>query len=173
MWPHGLWPTRTLCPWNPPSKNTAVGWHFFLQGIFPTQRLNLCLAGRFFTSEPLGKPTRWFSQRQNLGNIFLLFETINDANDILSLGSWKSEPWLQNLKNERKQNVPKPKWHYLVGLFFHLWDFYGFSICTSVSSQNNHGIISQTVFAVIKSNASGIQNMGIYYYFYSYHYNIN
>ena len=35
--PHGLQPTRLLCPWNSPGKNTAVGCHFLLQGIFPAQ----------------------------------------------------------------------------------------------------------------------------------------
>ena len=40
LWPHGLWPTRLLCPWNSPGKNTGVGSHSLLQGIFPTQRLN-------------------------------------------------------------------------------------------------------------------------------------
>ena len=29
-----------LCPWNSPGKNS--GCHFLLQGIFPTQGLNLC-----------------------------------------------------------------------------------------------------------------------------------
>ena len=33
-------PTRLLHPWNSPSKNTGVGCHFLLQGIFPTQGLN-------------------------------------------------------------------------------------------------------------------------------------
>ena len=37
LWPRGLQPTRLLCPWNSPGKNTGVGCHFFLQGIFPTQ----------------------------------------------------------------------------------------------------------------------------------------
>ena len=32
--------TRRLCPWSSPGKNTAVGCHFFLQGIFPTQGSN-------------------------------------------------------------------------------------------------------------------------------------
>ena len=32
-----------LCPWNSPGKNTGVGCHFLLQGIFPTKRLNLTL----------------------------------------------------------------------------------------------------------------------------------
>ena len=30
--------TRLLHPWESPGKNTAVGYHFLLQGIFPTQR---------------------------------------------------------------------------------------------------------------------------------------
>ena len=30
---------RLLCPWNSPSKNTGVGCHFLLQGIFSTQGL--------------------------------------------------------------------------------------------------------------------------------------
>ena len=31
MRPHGLQPTRLLCPWNAPGKNTGVGCHFLLQ----------------------------------------------------------------------------------------------------------------------------------------------
>ena len=38
--PHGLWPCRLLCPWNSPGKNTGVGCHSLLQGIFPTQGSN-------------------------------------------------------------------------------------------------------------------------------------
>ena len=38
--PHGLQPTRLLCPWDFPGKNTGVGYHFLLQGIFLTQGLN-------------------------------------------------------------------------------------------------------------------------------------
>ena len=36
-------PTRLLCPWNSLGKNTGVSCHFLLQGIFPTQGLNLGL----------------------------------------------------------------------------------------------------------------------------------
>ena len=38
--PHGLQPTRFLCPWNSPGKNTGVGCHSLLQGVFPIQALN-------------------------------------------------------------------------------------------------------------------------------------
>ena len=41
--PYGLQPTRLLCPWDSPGKNTGVDCHLFLQGIFPTQGLNLQL----------------------------------------------------------------------------------------------------------------------------------
>ena len=41
--PHGPEPSRPLCPWNFPGKNTGVGSHFFLQGIFLTQGWNPCL----------------------------------------------------------------------------------------------------------------------------------
>ena len=67
---------RTLCnPMNcsppglsvhgdSPGKNTGGGCHTLLQGIFLTQGLNCiscgpCIAGRFFTTEPLGKPGLW------------------------------------------------------------------------------------------------------------------
>ena len=35
--PYGLKPARLLCPRDFPGKNTEVGCHFHLQGIFPTQ----------------------------------------------------------------------------------------------------------------------------------------
>ena len=38
--PHGLYPSRLLCPWNSPGKNTGVGDHSLLQGIFLTQGSN-------------------------------------------------------------------------------------------------------------------------------------
>ena len=53
--PHGRQPARPLCPWDFPAKNTGVGCHALLQGIFPTQGLNPsltspALAGGFFTT---------------------------------------------------------------------------------------------------------------------------
>ena len=35
--PHGLYPARLLWSWNSPGKNTGVGIHSLLQGIFLTQ----------------------------------------------------------------------------------------------------------------------------------------
>ena len=36
-------PGSSVCPWNSPGKNTGVGCHSLLQGIFLTQGLNLGL----------------------------------------------------------------------------------------------------------------------------------
>ena len=41
--PYGLQPTRLLCSWDSPGRNTGVGCHTLLQGIFLTQGSNLCL----------------------------------------------------------------------------------------------------------------------------------
>ena len=38
--PHSLQTARLLCPWDFPGKNTGVGCHFLLEGIFPTQGSN-------------------------------------------------------------------------------------------------------------------------------------
>ena len=40
LWSYGRSPARLLCPWNSPGKNTGVGSHSLLQGIFPTQGSN-------------------------------------------------------------------------------------------------------------------------------------
>ena len=51
--PHsrGLQPTRLLWPWDSPARNTRVGSHPLLQGIFPTQNQTWVspITGRFFT----------------------------------------------------------------------------------------------------------------------------
>ena len=39
-WPHGLYPTRFLCPSDFPGKNTGVGSHSLLQRILPNQGSN-------------------------------------------------------------------------------------------------------------------------------------
>ena len=51
--PHGLQPSRLLGPWGSLGKNARVGCHFLLQGMFPTQGLNLCLLHWQTSSLPL------------------------------------------------------------------------------------------------------------------------
>ena len=51
--PHGLQPAKLLCPRDFPGKNTGVGFHFLLQGIFPSQESNPCLLNWQASSLPL------------------------------------------------------------------------------------------------------------------------
>ena len=73
--PHGLQPTRLLCPWHSPGKNTGVGCHFLLLGTFSTQGWNLrllhlppVLAGRFFTTSAI-----WEALSFLIHSIFLTY----------------------------------------------------------------------------------------------------
>ena len=43
LWPHGMQPVRLLCLWNSPGKNTGVGSHSLLQGLFLARGSNLGL----------------------------------------------------------------------------------------------------------------------------------
>ena len=57
--PYGLYPNRLFCPWNSQGKNTGVGCHALLQGIFLTQGSNphlLRLLYRQVISLPLAPP---------------------------------------------------------------------------------------------------------------------
>ena len=56
--PYGqLLPTRLICSWDSPGKNTAVGSHSLLQGIFPTQGLNPGLLHYRHQGSPKGPTT--------------------------------------------------------------------------------------------------------------------
>ena len=60
-------PARLLCPWDFPGKNTGVGCHFFLLGIFPTrgssqprdQTQVSYIAGGYFTIWAIGGVLWW------------------------------------------------------------------------------------------------------------------
>ena len=66
LWSPGQGSTRLLCPWDSPGKNTGMGCHALLQGIFPTQEWNmhhLCLlhwqAGSLPLAPPIWRRTKW------------------------------------------------------------------------------------------------------------------
>ena len=60
LWPHGLWPSRLLCPWDSPGRNTRVGSHALLQGIFPDQGSNPYLLHAQEDSLPFGPQEKAF-----------------------------------------------------------------------------------------------------------------
>ena len=71
-----LWPKtpRLLCPWDSPGKNTGVGCHVLLQGIFPMQGSGLHLLHWQAGSLPLVPPNTdkcdvilWQTPVQSLG----------------------------------------------------------------------------------------------------------
>ena len=60
--PHGLKLTSLLCPWGFPAKNTGVGCHFLLWGIFPTQGSNSGLLHCRLPSEPPKLKQKWLTR---------------------------------------------------------------------------------------------------------------
>ena len=85
------------CPWNFPGKNTGVGCHFLLQGIFLTQGSNphlLCLLHWRVDSlllMPAGKPINHIIPSQLLKN----FVKCNQENKVENLDN----TWLENHLN--------------------------------------------------------------------------
>ena len=87
LWPPE-WTVACQAPWDCPGKNTGVGCHALLQGLFPTQGSNPHLlhllywqGGRFFTRRHLRNP-------QVLGTrILLKIQNRSDDQSILSLDS--------------------------------------------------------------------------------------
>ena len=97
MWPHGLQTSRHLCPWDFWGKNTGVGCHFLLQGIFLTQGLTQAslIAGRFFTLtwKHQGSPPFYRFHQLEIHLIeHLLFERWN----LNGVGRKVGEGWILN-----------------------------------------------------------------------------
>ena len=56
LWPHELQPTRLLCPWNFPGKNTGLDLPFPAPGHFPDPGIeltSLAFPSRFFTTSAI------------------------------------------------------------------------------------------------------------------------
>ena len=51
--PYGLQSARILCPWDSPGENNGMSCHALLQGIFPTQGLNLYLLRLTYTGRQI------------------------------------------------------------------------------------------------------------------------
>ena len=92
---------RLLSPRDSPGKNTGVGCHLLLQGIFPTQGSNPwspsspALAGVFFATEPAGKPTlvnksrkweNWTSQGKSTGCQSQAFVKMENSLSVVCVG---------------------------------------------------------------------------------------
>ena len=78
-------PSRLLCPWDSPGKNTGVSCHALLQGIFPTQGLNPhlltspTLAGGFFTTSATWEAHRFLYKSPYFYPLLLLFMPLRSS----------------------------------------------------------------------------------------------
>ena len=61
VWHCRLQPTRLLCPWDSLAKITGVGCHSLSRVSSQPRDLTQvsCISGRFFTTEPPGKPEKF------------------------------------------------------------------------------------------------------------------
>ena len=85
---HGLQPTRLLCPWDFPGKDTGVGCHFLLQGIFPTQGSNLGLL-------PCRQILYWLSYKGSRVHGILQARILEWVAFPFSRGSSQPRDWIQ------------------------------------------------------------------------------
>ena len=93
-------PARLLCLWNSPGKNTGVGSHSLLHGIFQTQGSNpgLLIAGGFFTI--------WATKEA----------LVNHCCAVLSRVQLSAAPW--TLAHQAPLSVGFPRQEYWSGLWF-------------------------------------------------------
>ena len=117
LWPHGLEPTTLLHPWDFPGKDTGVGCHFLLQGIFLTQGSNSGLLHCRQTLYPLSyqgipcgcrqkkthtHPVRLYSYRtKNNYNYIWGYILLEDKEKVQCPRNWeclKAEKWDRQLR---------------------------------------------------------------------------
>ena len=69
----GLQPSRLLCPWDFPGRNTGVGCHAVLQGLFLTQGWNPHLLCLLYWQE--GSLHQCHLESPRINRLLLLFQT--------------------------------------------------------------------------------------------------
>ena len=124
---------QALCPWNSPSKNTGVGSHSFLQGIFPIQELNrdLLHCWRILYQLRQGRPKRCIDSYFYLST--LLSHCIFNFKDCLILWGAISHKWNEIIWKSWKSYENT---HVFFGIFLK-WIILVFSITNGRSFQAN------------------------------------
>ena len=83
-------PTNLLCPWISPGRNTGVGYHPLLQGIFPTQGsspgLLHCRQILYHLSHQ-GSPCRWDQSSKEMHSKSFSIHTSNSS-AVYQLSEW-------------------------------------------------------------------------------------
>ena len=86
-----LWmvnPQAPLCPWNFPGKNTGVGCHFLLQGIFLIQGLNPCLLHLLYDRQILYHWTAWEALLSTMGSTKKTLQKLLSLSHMSWMKSW-------------------------------------------------------------------------------------
>ena len=97
--PHRQQPTRLLCPWDSLSRNTGVGCHAFLQGIFLTQGSNLSFLYILHWQEGslplchLGSPNQVYANQK-------CFKVLKKKEYLIFMTSFDSWPNCMRLANQ-------------------------------------------------------------------------
>ena len=124
LWPHGLWPTRLLRPWDCPGKNTGVSCHALLQGIFLTQGIESAslvspaLEGRFFTTSTTWEASNmhvpssksWFCQAYTENLISLYIKHVSSEWQVVSRQSLLQILFEISRRNRKK--ITTAPWSY-------------------------------------------------------------
>ena len=97
--PCGLKPTRLLSPWDSPGKNSGMGCHFLLQGIFLTQGLNR-------------SPLHWRADSLHLGvdlNWLICFKCTVPFVICVTAGimGWRDQQWARRFSNLSDVSHPR------------------------------------------------------------------
>ena len=112
LWTQDRKTARLFCPWDSPGKNTGVGCHALLQGIFPTQGSNpgfphcrqilyhLSHQGRPWILEQVAYPfSRWCSQPRNQTSVSWI------------AGRFRQSHWKQIVPKNRKMKIASNFFH--------------------------------------------------------------
>ena len=104
-------PARLLCPWDFPGKDTGLGCHFLLQGIFPSQGSNLGLLHPrqvlyLYRLSHQGNPLRGL-----IWNVSFISSSHKREIPVLSdiPLSWVSLLWITTLSNVIRNNLTCPR----------------------------------------------------------------
>ena len=103
--PHGLKPSRLLCPQNYPGKNTGVDCHFLLQGVFPAPGRGPCVSVSCLGGQILLPLHHLESQGLNR---FTLKEAGGEGHCLM--GEKKMDPQIREKKSKKRWTLEKDLW---------------------------------------------------------------
>ena len=89
VWPYGLQPTRGLCPWYSLGRGTEWVAMPYSRGSTQLQDLNR-VSGRFFTTEPPGRPKLCMGTWVIFCNLHRLTRTLS----VLHRLEWGESEWI-------------------------------------------------------------------------------